>query len=386
MVCPGQMKKSESQFNIAAVERDVGLSKDVLRVWERRYGFPSPARDARGERLYPAEQVRRLRLVKRLMDRGMRPGRLLGSNLEELETLEQELGAPASPTDSGGDADTSVELLACLRAHGAPGLYRSLQQQLAKVGLARFVQDTMAPLAVRVGEEWARGGLEIYEEHLFTEVAMRLMRRAIAAVPPGREPVVLLTTVPDEPHGLGLMMVESVLCLHGARCISLGTQVPPSDITRAAQVYLADVVALSFSAAFAARRVPGLLLQMRASLPPRVQLWAGGAAVRRVSAPEGVQLLVSLDDVACAVQAWSTRGEDAERSVPIAMERASQVEAVLTPDEKNRRTTGIAGANAGSPGYGELLHAIEPSSASTAHGHAGVATGRQAPVYRVFRR
>lgn len=304
------MKKSESQFTIAAVERDVGLSKDVLRVWERRYGFPSPARDARGERLYTVEQVRRLRLVKRLMDQGMRPGRLLGSSLEELETLGQDLGAPASPVNSGGEADASVELLACLRAHGAPGLYRSLQQRLAKVGLARFVQDTIAPLAVRVGDEWARGDMEIYEEHLFTEVAMRLMRQAIAAVPPGREPVVLLTTVPDEPHGLGLLMVESVLCLHGARCISLGTQVPPSDITRAAQAYGADVVALSFSAGFAARHVPELLQQLRTSLPPRVQLWAGGAAVRRVSVPEGVQLLASLDDAACAVRAWSAPGQD----------------------------------------------------------------------------
>ncbi|HRF13460.1 MAG TPA: MerR family transcriptional regulator, partial [Candidatus Accumulibacter phosphatis] len=64
-------------FGIAAVERDTGLSKDVLRVWERRYGFPAPCRDANGERSYPAEQVERLRLIKRLMDQGHRPGKLI---------------------------------------------------------------------------------------------------------------------------------------------------------------------------------------------------------------------------------------------------------------------------------------------------------------------
>jgi len=32
-------------YNISAVERDTGLSKDTLRVWERRYGFPKPLRD-----------------------------------------------------------------------------------------------------------------------------------------------------------------------------------------------------------------------------------------------------------------------------------------------------------------------------------------------------
>ena len=46
-----KMKHSESLYSIAAVEREVGLSKDVLRVWERRYGFPLPSRDAPGERL-----------------------------------------------------------------------------------------------------------------------------------------------------------------------------------------------------------------------------------------------------------------------------------------------------------------------------------------------
>ena len=53
---------------IAAVERDTGLSKDTLRVWERRYGFPHPDRDQFGERVYPIEQVDKLRVLRRLMD------------------------------------------------------------------------------------------------------------------------------------------------------------------------------------------------------------------------------------------------------------------------------------------------------------------------------
>ncbi|TXG94449.1 MAG: MerR family transcriptional regulator, partial [Rhodocyclaceae bacterium] len=68
---------NSTQFSIAAVERDTGLAKDTLRVWERRYGFPTPARDANGERLYPSAQVERLRLIKRLMDQGFRPGKLV---------------------------------------------------------------------------------------------------------------------------------------------------------------------------------------------------------------------------------------------------------------------------------------------------------------------
>ena len=53
---------------IAAVERDTGLAKDTLRVWERRYGFPQPDRDANGERVYPLVQVDKLRLLRRIQE------------------------------------------------------------------------------------------------------------------------------------------------------------------------------------------------------------------------------------------------------------------------------------------------------------------------------
>ena len=306
-----EMKSFVADLNIAAVEREVGLSKDVLRVWERRYGFPSPTRDANGERVYPPEQVRRLRLVKRLMDQGLRPGRLLRGTSDDLELLAAGAAVEGGTARSdGGAADEARELLDCLRGHDSAGLHRMLQQRHAQLGLASFVQDIIAPMAVGVGEEWAGGRLEVYEEHLFTEIASRLLRQAILSLPAGQGPVTLLTTAPEEAHGLGLLMGEAMLSLRGARCINLGTQVPLVDIARAADAYGADVVALSFSSSFAARRIPELLQQLRASLPGRVSLWAAGAAVRRLAAPEGVQLLASMDEALSALEAcWPADGE-----------------------------------------------------------------------------
>ena len=49
---------------IAAVEQATGIARATLRIWERRYGFPQPGRDLRGERSYPGEQIRKLRLPK----------------------------------------------------------------------------------------------------------------------------------------------------------------------------------------------------------------------------------------------------------------------------------------------------------------------------------
>ena len=293
----------EPQFTIAAVERDVGLSKDVLRVWERRYGFPVPDRDPNGERLYPAGQVLRLRLIKRLMDQGHRPGRLMAASVDELEALAASSRATTGAYANAG-SDGLDKLFELIRQHEAAAYLQSMQQRLARQGLRLFVQDTVAPLTVQVGLAWEQGRLHVFEEHLFTELTARVLRQAIAAVPGGSEPRVLLTTLPKELHGMGLLMVEAVLSLEGAQCISLGTQMPLLEIVDAAAAHRVDVVALSFSAAFPARQVPALLEQLRAALSGTTELWAGGAGVHKLAAPEGVVCMASLDNAIAAVNRW----------------------------------------------------------------------------------
>lgn len=291
-------------FNIAAVERDTGLSKDVLRMWERRYGFPVPERDANGERCYPADQVDRLRLIKRLMDQGHRPGKLMAASPEALAEL-----APRRPQATARclpeDTAELDALVALIKAHDAAGYQQAMQQRLARQGLLRFVQDTVAPLTIHVGEAWEDGRVAVFEEHLYTELTKRLLRQVIASLPPGtRRPRVLLTSLPDELHVLGLLMAEALFTLEGAQCIPLGTQVPLVDIARAAEAHRADIVGLSFSAAFSARQIPGLLSQLRAQIPPSTTLWAGGRGVTRLAAQDGVRLIDTLDDAIAALRDW----------------------------------------------------------------------------------
>lgn len=289
-------------FNIAAVERDTGLSKDVLRMWERRYGFPVPDRDANGERLYPPAQLERLRLIKRLLDQGHRPGKLMTASHEELTQL-----APRGPVTPAapGDTDELAELLRLIRQHDAAGYQQAMQQHLARQGLLRFVQDTVAPLTRLVGEAWVAGHVAIFEEHLFTELTKRLLRQAIATLPArARSPRVVLTTVPDEQHVLGLLMVESLLALEGAECIPLGSQMPLLEISRAASAHQADIVALSFSLAFSRRQLASVLQQLRQLLPPRVELWVGGSGAVAQAGDDGVRVLHSLDDALVSLARW----------------------------------------------------------------------------------
>ena len=294
-------------LTIASVERDTGLSKDTLRVWERRYGFPAPDRDALGERLYPLDQVDKLRTLKRLLDLGHRPGKIVGLPIEELQRLAQ-ASANASlrslqPVQERDDLDG---LLVLLTAHRFDELRSQLSQVLLRKGLARFIADVLAPMNEMVGEAWTRGTLQIFEEHLYTEVVQGLLRNAIGSIlRTDRRPRVLLTTFPQEPHGLGILMAEATFALESCHCISLGVQTPVWDIALAAAAQRADIVALSFSSAVNPNQALDGLAELRGQLPAAVEIWAGGGCptLHRRS-PQGVLALRMLDEIAPALQRW----------------------------------------------------------------------------------
>jgi DNA-binding transcriptional MerR regulator/methylmalonyl-CoA mutase cobalamin-binding subunit len=299
--------QSPIALSIASVERDTGLSKDTLRVWERRYGFPSPMRDALGERVYPLEQVDKLRTLKRLLDLGHRPGRIVGQSIDELQRLARSSGnAAARALQQMHAQDDLTALIALLTEHRIEELRGQLSQKLLRMGLARFVAEIVAPLNEMVGEAWTRGKVQIFEEHLYTETVQGLLRNAIGTIPRvDARPRVLLTTFPQEPHGLGLLMAEAMFALDGCHCISLGVQTPVWDILLAAEAQRADIVALSFSAAVNPHQAIEGLAELRAKLPPSVEVWAGGScpALHR-RPPAEVLALRALEDIGPAVVRW----------------------------------------------------------------------------------
>lgn len=299
-------------LSIAAVERDTGLSKDTLRAWERRYGFPMPERDALGERAYPVAQVDRLRVVKRLLDAGHRPGQVVPMALQELQAL---AASAADATERAAAAVLGAEelrtLIEAVRSHSVLRLRGELQRLLSRFGLAAFVCDVVAPLNAAVGDAWLRGQLEVFEEHLYTETLQVVLRGAIAAVPEPPAtgtPHVLLTTLPGEAHGIGLLMAEALLALEGCRCTSLGVQTPVWDIVLAARACGCDIVALSFTGAISPGHISEGVAELRGKLPPAVALWVGGSApvLQRRPVP-GVEAFTSLAQVPAALRERAQR-------------------------------------------------------------------------------
>ncbi len=310
---------------IADVARETGIQKDTLRVWERRYGFPVPSRDAAGERRYGADQLSRLRQIKRLLDAGHRPGGVVAL---PLDGLAQHIKALSAGTPGGRPVRVARGLAApgpvcdapvadwnCwmnwVRDGAVDALQQALGQHALKHGLVQTIDGLLGQLGHAVGEAWLAGDITVYQEHLYTEAAQRFLQDALSAADrqhpaPRRAPRVLLTTLPGEMHTLGLLMAECLLALEGCERRALGRDTPVSDVVQAVEHWQIDVVALSVSALPAATAVWGALGQLRESLPSHVAIWVGGSSVhlRRRHTPDGIWVMQSVQALSQQVQRW----------------------------------------------------------------------------------
>lgn len=297
-------------LSIAAVERDTGLSKDTLRVWERRYGFPAPARDTFGERVYPLDQVDKLRAIKRLLDAGQRPGRIVAMELPTLLAMGEALSVKVGSKGTSHSADLDV-YMALIKSHNTLGLRAALAHAGECRGVAALVCDVIAPLNAMVGDAWVCGQLAVFEEHLYTQSVQVVLHNAITngpGVPAATLPRVMLTTFPQESHGLGLLMAEGMLSLEGCECVSLGTQTPVWDMVQAATAQSADVVALSVTGSQNTKDVVHGLQELRQQLPSRIEIWVGGKNPVITRKPiGGVTALTDLRGIKACVAAWRAR-------------------------------------------------------------------------------
>jgi DNA-binding transcriptional MerR regulator/methylmalonyl-CoA mutase cobalamin-binding subunit len=295
--------KTKIQFSISEIERETGISRDTLRVWEKRYGFPEPQRNERSERTYMFDQLERLRLIKQLLDSGIRPGKLARLDLQQLRQMTLQLKvADAVPTD----VDPLLEILIsgprnALRMH--------LETLLQRYGLRSFLTTVVAPMNHAVGEAWFAGRIGVLDEHHYAEQVRMLLLTALHNLPQTEAPPrALLTTLPGEQHGIGLLMVACILALEGIDVLLLGVQTPLEEIVRGAVEGDCSIVGISCSDYMNRRIVATQLIRLRNLLPETITVWAGGNGVKGISAmTSGIQLFSSLDQIATSATSFKNQ-------------------------------------------------------------------------------
>lgn len=301
------MSNVDAGVSISTVERETGISKDTLRIWERRYGFPQPGRDLHGDRAYAVRDVERLRLIKRLIDHGMRPGKIVQQPLTQLAKFSAKHNqAPSANLQHQAEIDRYIRMI---KEHQLPELQKALHQSLHRHGLQLFITDILTPLNAYVGEAWACGGLEIFQEHAYTELLQTMLRHAtISYEKSSQAPKLLLATLPKEQHTVGLLMLEAALAVEGVDCVSLGAQLPITEIVQAVKAHRCDIVALSFTGNYPIKLIGEGLANLSRELPSGIEIWAGGSAIARFKRSiDYVKLLPTLNHAIKEVRLWRQR-------------------------------------------------------------------------------
>ena len=275
--------------SIRVVSNRTGIPADTLRMWERRYGFPKPERTPGGARIYSEDDVERLVLVNRALAEGFRPNEVVPLPRAELErvTSAADVRGGSSGPQAKSAPPVSVEtIVEALRRDDVSALRVLLRTAALTMGPKAFVTDLAHPLAIRVGALWAEGAHEERHEHLASACLTTTLRMLLASHEDGeRSPVVVLATLPGEPHALALDMVAVHLAASLAAPRLLGADTPVDQIAAAAESLGADVVGISVSAAAERRSTSRAAQRLAILVPEDVPLWIGGAGASRIDAP-----------------------------------------------------------------------------------------------------
>ena len=307
---------------IAVVAERTGLSQDVLRMWERRYGAVEPTRSAGGRRLYSDADVERLRLLDAAVAGGRRVGGIARLPTRELAQLVDEDRAAAprraavEPAPRPEPAPAAVDrALAHVRALDARGLEEQLRRSAAVVGVPAFLEQVAAPLLRRIGEEWHGGRLTIAAEHVASAVIESFVVEAMRAmVASDGAPSVLIATTAGSRHVIAAALAGAAAAVEGWNVLFLGGDLPAGEIAAAAIASGARAVAVSVVYSDDAARLLDELRALRDGLPAGVPLFAGGRAVVPVSrelARSGIEVGENLDALRAALRRIAAGGERA---------------------------------------------------------------------------
>ena len=273
---------------IAIVAARTGLSQDVLRVWERRYGAVAPTRSAGNQRLYSDDDITRFRLLASATSKGRSIRNVATLSTADLEKLVADDEAEAARGDSAerpGDTTVLDAALAFTMSLDAAGLDRTLRHAIARSGLPTFLEVDAPAFMRRVGDDWATGRMSIAQEHLASSVVLTVLFDAIRALPTAANaPRLLVATLSQERHGVGAALAAGIAALEGWVIIQLGVDVPAVDVATAAAASGARAVALSIvyddDRAHVLREVAGIRKATNANVP----IIVGGATAVSLSA------------------------------------------------------------------------------------------------------
>jgi MerR family transcriptional regulator, light-induced transcriptional regulator len=210
----------------------VGVSPELLRAWERRYGLLKPARSTGGLRLYGPEDVERVERMQRHLDQG-----IAAAEAASLSMLEEPGGVELD--------ELREELADALEAFDEPRAQAIIDRLLAVATVESFLNEVVVPYLIELGARWERGDASIAQEHFASSLLRGRLLGLARGWGLGVGPLALLACVPGEQHDLGLISFGLSLRARGWRVVYLGTDAPIETVADASARLAPDLIVLN---------------------------------------------------------------------------------------------------------------------------------------------
>jgi MerR family transcriptional regulator, light-induced transcriptional regulator len=260
------MAATPELLRIGQLSNRVGVSPELLRAWERRYGLLRPARSAGGLRLYSPTDVERVTLMQQHLAQGMAAAEAAALALRD--AADEEARAAFRP-----EAIRS-ELAEALDAFDEPRAQAVLDRLLAVTTVETLLSEVLVPYLQELGERWERGEASVAQEHFASGVLRGRLLGLARGWGLGVGPAAVLACLPGEQHDLGLIAFGLALRSRGWRIVCLGPDSPIDTIEDASRRLQPSLVVLN---AVSPERVKPALPKLR-ELATHHRLALGGAA------------------------------------------------------------------------------------------------------------
>lgn len=241
-------------FNLNAVLREVNLSADVLRVWERRYQLPAPQRTAGGHRLYSEYDIEILKWLKARQDEGL--------SISRAVSLWRELSASGDPLTNSSTSHKHTEtspaatfanietfrqqwIAACM-AFDATTSENILNQALSLFSIENVSLHVIQRGLYEIGEKWMTGSASVQQEHFATALAHNRLQALIAGTPaPLLDKTILVGCPSGELHTIPGLLLTLLLRREGFKVVYLGADIPVAQLAETADSIKPALIILS---------------------------------------------------------------------------------------------------------------------------------------------
>ena len=271
-----------AHLRIGALSRRVGVSPELLRAWEQRYGLLKPVRSGGGFRLYSTADEARVRLMRRHLDAGVSAAQAARLALAEAAPNRGEDAQPAELTR------LSLEFEGALDRLDEPGAHATFDRLLATFTLQTVLRDVVLPYLHELGERWKRGEAGVAQEHFASNLLRGRLLGLARGWGEGGGPRAVLACAPAELHDLPLIIFGLVLAGRGWLITYLGPDTPIPTIQEALTDIEPRLVVISATTKQRLRAAQPQLTELVRHVPVAI---AGAGATDGLARATGAALL-----------------------------------------------------------------------------------------------